>query len=70
MFPDKAIEALAHERASVCGKCEHAVKGMIAVMIEDEIEDIEGLVCGLCNCPLSGKIRSVESKCEDGKWKH
>ena len=72
IFEDKAVESLAKARAVECAKCDNAVYGMIAVLIEDEIEDIKGLVCDGCEgsvkCPLSTKLRSVDEKCPENKW--
>ena len=69
VFPSEEIEQMAMERAKVCSECEHVEKGLVAELIGDRIEDIEGLVCGLCHCPLSGLLRSEESKCKIDKWK-
>lgn len=68
LFEGKETEAMAMKRAKVCADCEHAVTGMIAQFIEDDIKDIEGLVCGLCDCPLSAKCRSKFETCKAGKW--
>ena len=68
VFESKEIEQMARSRAIKCAKCEHAVTGWIAVMIEDSIEDIEGLKCGKCDCPLSALLRSPDSKCKLNKW--
>lgn len=68
-FQSEEAEAMARERAKVCSKCENAESGFIVSLIGDEIKDIEGLVCRLCNCPLSGLTRSPESKCKIDKWK-
>lgn len=68
IFPSAEIEAEARKRAKVCSKCDHAVTGSIMRFVGDDIECIEGLVCDLCDCPLSAKTRSMDSKCEAGKW--
>ena len=67
-FEDKAIEEMALKRAKICGKCEHAVKGVVAQFIDDDIKDIKGMVCNLCTCPLSGLTRSPNEKCKADKW--
>ena len=52
LFPDKQVERLASERASVCGPCPHNT----------------GSKCGLCGCPLQAKMRSPSASCPDGRW--
>lgn len=68
IFEDKAVESLAKARAIECAKCPKAVWGMIPMMFEDEIEEIKGLKCDWCECPLSTKLRSVDEKCPMEKW--
>lgn len=69
IFESPEIERLAHERASVCSCCEHAKKKPYLEFVGDDIEEIKGYVCELCHCPLSGKCRSPQEKCEANKWK-
>ena len=59
---------MAKSRAIECAKCDHAEYGIIAELIDDEIKDIRGLKCSLCDCPLSGLLRSPEEKCKIDKW--
>lgn len=59
---------MAEARAIECAKCEHSVKGFVASLVNDEIKDIEGLVCNLCDCPLSGLLRSPDETCKANKW--
>lgn len=68
-FESQEIEDLARERASVCSTCENAVWESYLEFIRDDIQEIEGYICGLCHCPLSGKCRSPKEKCEANKWK-
>jgi hypothetical protein len=54
--PDQAQKELAHLRNEICQSCEH--KQTIAF---DR--------CGLCGCPLHGKVHSpVQNACPAGKW--
>jgi hypothetical protein len=52
VLKDEEVEALAAERAAVCGVCEHKLVN----------------VCRLCGCLLSVKARSPRSFCPDGRW--
>ena len=71
-FESKEIENMAKARAVECAKCELAVYGLVASLIEDEIKEITGLVCNGCStnikCPLSGKLRSPNENCPLGLW--
>lgn len=72
VFESKEIESMAKSRAIECAKCELAVYGLVASLIDDEIKDVKGLVCNGCEtglkCPLSGKLRSPDEKCPKGLW--
>lgn len=63
----EVIELVAEERASICSACPFAAKEKILTFVKDDFKEVEGLICSLCKCPLSAKIRS-NSKCELGKW--
>lgn len=66
--------ATAMNRAKICAECKDekgdpvAVPCMITQVLPDEIKEIEGLKCKICNCPLSAKTRSEEEKCPLKKW--
>ncbi len=62
------IKSMAESRAIECAKCDEAVYGWVASFVEDELKDIQGLKCGLCDCPLSGLLRSPDEKCKIGRW--
>lgn len=68
IFEKPEIELLAMERAKVCGKCENAVWGLIPQFLNDDVKQIEGLECKLCECPLSTLLRSPESSCKLNLW--
>jgi hypothetical protein len=60
---------IAIERAKVCIKCVHAIKGFFEKFMPDEtLKRVQGLKCGKCNCPLSAKLRSQDEKCPLNKW--
>jgi hypothetical protein len=49
------VEAEAKRRASICASCKHAKNDM-------------GIPrCGICNCPLAMKTRSMKSECPNPK---
>jgi hypothetical protein len=52
-------------RSKICGKCEHAKHKIYLELIDDELKETKGMLCNLCQCPLSAKIRSTDI-CE--KW--
>lgn len=52
-------------RSKVCGKCPHAKRKKYLELIKNDLEEVHGMVCDLCGCPLVAKIRS-EDICE--KW--
>lgn len=68
VFESKEIESMAKSRAIECAKCDNAVYGWVAAFVDDGLKDIQGLKCGLCDCPLSGLLRSPESQCKENKW--
>lgn len=68
IFESKEIESMAKGRAMECAKCDNSVWGLIPAMLDDEIKDIKGLKCNLCECPLSTKLRSAGEVCPLGKW--
>lgn len=69
-FPSPEIEEMAKKRAKICSKCPEAVPGtwLQAIVGDDQIKEISGLKCRLCNCPLSAKDRSPDSSCPIDKW--
>jgi len=57
-------------RAQVCITCKHAVTGFFERFMPDEtLQEVQGLKCNKCNCPLSAKLRSPNEKCPLKKWK-
>lgn len=57
------------ERANECSKCDEAKNSIIEVLLPDlsDTKSVNGLICGLCSCPLQAKIRTEGEKCD--KWK-
>lgn len=68
-FENKEVEAIAKSRAVVCSTCPHAKHSEFIDIIDNKPEAMKGLVCDVCNCPLSKKTRSLTSKCDLSKWK-
>ena len=68
LFKSEKVEALAKERAAICFDCPHKKYTKISVFLKSDFYDIDEYICELCNCPLSAKVRSLESKCEDSRW--
>lgn len=70
-FMSEAVEELAKKRAKICSQCEHCVVGKwLQAFLGDEITEIEGMKCDICNCPSSAKTRSVGESCPlpEPKW--
>ena len=56
-------------RAKECSSCDKKVIGTFEIFLPDyQIKEIQGLKCGVCNCPLSTATRSKDYKCPIGKW--
>jgi hypothetical protein len=68
IFKDEKIEAIAKSRADICFDCEHKKKKDILVFLNNDFKNVQDYICDLCNCPLSAKIRSLDSKCDLKKW--
>lgn len=57
----------ARKKARICIECDFIKKGIFEVVKDNKIQEIEGAVCGVCNCPLTAKLRSND-KCPKGKF--
>lgn len=69
IFTDPEIEEKAKERAKICAGCPMAKKGTYPQLMKDyTLKDVEGMVCGVCGCPLSTLLRQDEKGCELNKW--
>lgn len=72
VFENTEIEKMAKQRAQQCAYCPKAMPSTYAALIEDEMKEVEGLVCNGCEgaikCPLSTKLRSKEEKCPINNW--
>lgn len=72
IIENPVTEREAKRRSKICSCCEHAEKsGILVLIVKDNIKEIQGYKCDICDCPLSAKIRSNESKCEfpnNNKW--
>ena len=68
LFKNEKVEKLAKERADICFDCEYKKKGKVLVFLKKDYKHINTHYCDLCKCPLSAKIRSVDSKCEINLW--
>jgi hypothetical protein len=64
VFTSPTVEVIAKGRAKVCAACPHAVpSSWLQAVVGDEVKEIQGLKCELCNCPISAKVRSLNEKC-------
>lgn len=62
---------IAVERSKHCVDCPEAVVGTFEKFMPDKtLQEIEGLKCNICKCPLSTKLRSEDAseKCPLKKW--
>ena len=55
------------QRSSICQSCDHAIYKKYLDFIDDDLKEVRGMVCNLCDCPLIAKIRSSDV-CV--KWKN
>ena len=62
------IRLMAEQRAVECSGCENALYGKVLSFLDDDVKEIEGMYCGLCDCPLSTLLRSPESQCKINLW--
>lgn len=69
-FIDKSevTEQMAQERAGFCFKCEDKSKALLLAFVKDELKEVEGYKCNLCQCPLSAKLRTKNEKCPKKLW--
>ncbi len=68
IWPNAEVEVLAAKRAIHCSACEHSVEMLFEVIQEKKIEEIKGMGCAMCLCPLTTKLRSPEEECPLEKW--
>jgi len=70
VFPTKAMEELATERAKICSECPNIKPNALlkAILPDKRITMIRGAKCKLCKCPLSAKVRQVLEGCPIKKW--
>lgn len=54
LWTNEEVEKIAKERLEICNKCEFKQKVFWR--------------CKLCGCPIPTKVRSMKSKCPDGRW--
>jgi len=69
IFPNKEIEEIAIQRASICALCPFAVETKMKQLLPDDtIKEIDGLKCSDCGCILSAKVRQAFESCPQNKW--
>lgn len=68
IFENPEVERQAEARAQVCGKCPFAVEGAWEIIKDRRIEEVSGMVCSRCSCPLSAKLRSPQETCPEKLW--
>ena len=67
-WESKEVRRLAEARAMKCAECPMANWGMIAQFLDDEVKQIQGLKCSVCDCPLSTKLRAKSEVCPMNQW--
>lgn len=68
LWESPEVRTMAEARAKECAVCINAVKGSIIEFMADDVKEIEGMICALCDCPLSTLLRSPKEKCKANKW--
>lgn len=54
-------------RSKICKSCPMAQHRKFLNLVNDELVETKGMICKMCGCPLSAKIRSDET-CPLGRW--
>lgn len=67
-FENIEIERIAKKRASICANCPESIKGYSEIIKDGRIENISGMKCNLCECPLPTKLRSIDENCPKELW--
>ena len=69
VISDPETLKIAKTRAKICSGCDKAEQGTFEIFMPDfEIKEIQGLKCGVCNCPLSTATRSKDYSCPLKNW--
>jgi len=68
ILKSEVTEELAKKRALACVDCSECVKSKLTAFVNDDIKQIKGYKCNICNCPLSAKLRTEKEKCPLNKW--
>jgi len=69
IFPNEKKEIEAKRRAAICASCPHAKRHIYKKLMPDySLQEVEGMICEVCGCPLSTLLRQDEKGCELGKW--
>jgi len=64
---NKLVNPEIKKRAEICDKCPSARYKRYLDFVDDELKDVQGMVCLECSCPIIAKIRSTD-KCPLQKW--
>lgn len=57
-FPNPEYEAMAAKKAKVCSSCDSAIQDTWFDLVDKKIEELSGLACDECSCPLTTLLRS------------
>lgn len=68
LWKNVEVERLAAKRAMKCAGCDHAIESKYEVLHDHKLKEIQGMVCDMCLCPLSTKLRSEKESCPLEKW--
>jgi hypothetical protein len=67
---DPAGRVLLEKRAPVCDACPH--KRQLSTLgkwiLKGVNENSNTFYCGLCGCPLEGKLREMSAECPEKRW--
>lgn len=68
-WSSEAVEAVAKKRADACAGCNKAImKWYSAPLPDGNLKEVEGMVCAICDCPLSAMLRSKNETCRLKRW--
>lgn len=64
----EVTEMVARVRAEKCNNCEDKEHTILTAFVNENLKDVKGYKCKICQCPLSPKIRSLNEKCPKKLW--
>lgn len=59
IWKDQNAEQRAKAKAEICAKCDQSKLSLYSSLLKDNsLKKVKGMICDVCKCPLSTKLRS------------